>query len=865
MPYQAPRPPVATFGLPPAGEAYVRELRRNASQRVNATRGVAKVRFPSKKVGEVIQCASRTAEFPVATGFEWDDDVTEYWDQPPPIKLNYRSKTGRNTGVLSRPDYGVHRRSSGWGLVEVKHLADIDSLIAQFPERYVASGPGNWRCPPGEISAEKLGMSFELLVPTATDEIYHRNYNWLEDYFLEDLPPDHDRCLSEMRSLVEDACGRIRLSELVQRFADPSPVYRAIALRQLFFDTQRDLICRPANSWVYRDEATAVAWTHIDGVAPLFHVDCEFRENSRYEFSGVVWTICQIDGDVLLLESETGARKQRTRQELTALLEQGLATQAPQGETHSLATEILQSASRDSLRTANKRMVFIKRLLSGQPVGAEEVPKRTLRRWRRAYDDAEEAIGCGYIGLIPRHAAKGNFSARLSGFVEEAIDLSLDQDFLTKKNVSLHYAYACYKADSGSDAVSYETYARRALDRGLVERTERREGKKAAYQRKGPMPSSSIPVDGDRTWEVAHADHTQSSFFLRSGVTDEVLGKPWESLLVDAKGGNALARHVSFLPPSRVSVMMLLRDCVRRHHRLPQRIVVDQGPEFQSIYMESTLAAFWVTKVDRPTAEPRFGSKGERLFRTVETQLLNGLSGNAQALKNPRQMSKSHDPRELALWTPSRYLSRSEEYLFEVHPELGTTGSLESPGQTHRRFSKQAGRRPGRYIAYDDRFLIMTLVEPRNPKRQIHSYGVSINGLRYWSFELEDHIGNKKRYRVRYDPLNLSRAYIHINKRWVQLRCTSTVVRDYFESDLDHAFLELVARMRNARREYREIPAAYVDFVRRCRRDEELMREHRDHSGLANGHESCDWSVDDVSAVVDIIDLDTADMVWETS
>jgi hypothetical protein len=54
--------------------------------------------------------------------------------------------------------------------------------------------------------------------------------------------------------------------------------------------------------------------------------------------------------------------------------------------------------------------------------------------------------------------------------------------------------------------------------------------------------------------------------------------------------------------------MMTLRLCVKRYGRLPTAIIVDGGPEFQSVYFEQLLALYRVRKQQRPGSEPRFGS-----------------------------------------------------------------------------------------------------------------------------------------------------------------------------------------------------------------------------------------------------------------
>ena len=90
----------------------------------------------------------------------------------------------------------------------------------------------------------------------------------------------------------------------------------------------------------------------------------------------------------------------------------------------------------------------------------------------------------------------------------------------------------------------------------------------------------------------------------------------------DAFSRRVLALYLTFDPPSYRSCMMALRECVRRHARLPQIVIVDGGRDFQSIYFETLLARYECTKKTRPAAKPRFGSVCERLFGTAKTQFI---------------------------------------------------------------------------------------------------------------------------------------------------------------------------------------------------------------------------------------------------
>ena len=62
-------------------------------------------RYPSQKMGKTIQFESHRVEAPKIYELEQDENVLEYYDQPPPIKLNYQGKNGKNLGVMHIPDF----------------------------------------------------------------------------------------------------------------------------------------------------------------------------------------------------------------------------------------------------------------------------------------------------------------------------------------------------------------------------------------------------------------------------------------------------------------------------------------------------------------------------------------------------------------------------------------------------------------------------------------------------------------------------------------------------------------------------------------------------------------------------------------
>jgi len=211
-----------------------------------------------------------------------------------------------------------------------------------------------------------------------------------------------------------------------------------------------------------------------------------------------------------------------------------------------------------------------------------------------------------------------------------------------------------------------------------------------------------------------------------------------------------------------------LRECVRRHGRLPQILVLDGGPEFRSTYFETLLARYECTQKIRPPAKARFGSVCERLFGTANTHLIHNLTGNTQLMRNVRQVTESVNPRNLAVWTLeslSKYLCEwaYEVYDTMIHPALG-----QSPREACLAGLSQSGARSHRLIAYDDNFLVLTLPTTRKGTAKVFpGRGLKIGGLYYWSDSFRDPAIEQSTVPVRFDPWDAGKGYAYVRNHWV--------------------------------------------------------------------------------------------------
>jgi hypothetical protein len=81
--------------------------------------------------------------------------------------------------------------------------------------------------------------------------------------------------------------------------------------------------------------------------------------------------------------------------------------------------------------------------------------------------------------------------------------------------------------------------------------------------------------------------------------------------------------YLTFDPPSYRACMMILRECVRRHGRLPQIIVIDGAPSSKAPILKPSWRYECIKKAG--LQRRRFGSVCERLFGTTNTQFIHNL------------------------------------------------------------------------------------------------------------------------------------------------------------------------------------------------------------------------------------------------
>ena len=795
------------LGLSETARRHIEQIRSSPPSRQvrSGTKNVSG-RYPSKKMGVTIQFESHRIELAAIHEMEHDDDVLEYYDQPFPIKLNYRARNERQIGVMHTPDFFVVRQgSAGWE--EWKREDELQKLADRMPNRY-HNHEGRWWCQPGEEYADNFGLYYWVRSSSEIDWVYQRNVLFLEDYFRADVSEISKDADSKILSLVTSSPG-IDLSQLLQATGDDRDVvYAMIANNRLYVDLRSAPIIEPERVSVFRDQQMARSFAVVTNTSAHTRITkpqmVSVTPGSQFTWDGKLYTILNPGETKMVLTTADGAVISLPKEQFGMLVKQGEITGTNtkgQSPATSIVHELITKASPTDLEEANRRYGIIAPFLTGQP-GAGKKCNRSARRWLKRFRDAEQSYDCGYIGLLPHWNKRGNRERKLPQSTLDLLSHSIKKDFETikqKGRVEAYGALARECEDKGIMVPSYQTFCAEVKRRSTHQLTLKRKGRRAAYQNEAFYWEMDLttPRHGDRPFEIGHIDHTLLDIELVCSRTGHHLGRPWVTFLTDTYSRRLLALYLTFDAPSYRSCMMVLRECVRRHGRLPQILVVDGGREFQSTYFETLLARYECTKKTRPGAKPRFGSVCERLFGTANTRFVHNLAGNTQIMQNVRQVTKEVNPRTHACWTLGEFFDYLCRWAHEVYDTIDHPALGQSPREAFTAGLAQSGTRNHRLIPYDEDFRMFTLPTTSKGTAKVEpGRGVKINYIRYWSDAFRDPEIEKKQVPVRYDPFDAGEAYAFAGGQWV--RCISehySYFRGRSEKELLIATAEL--RMRN--------------------------------------------------------------------
>ncbi|AUN94636.1 integrase [Pseudazoarcus pumilus] len=801
------------LGLPVAGLKLITDAVRLAPVRPVASKGGGNVitTYQSRKMQRPIDTESRHIEFPAAVRLEHDPDVLEYYPQPFRVRMECIDSDGEIHQIDHTPDFLVIQEREIW-VEEWKPHSKLVRLAQRYPWRYQIDPEGRCRAPLIEQWFAERGLGYRILSNADIPQRRIENILFLEDY----LHPAAPACpidveLAVRKSLAEQATMYLaELHELLD--CRPDDLFKLIADGLLVAEIDTQALNEPTRCRVFRD--TAVREFELQRTAQKpFELAGSFvlKPGAQITYDHQPYNVVMTGASHAVLEGPDGHPIDvpiETLVKLAARSDVSALEPIPGTERRSLY-DFSEKQLRDGLKRAQ----------------ALEVATELTRTQRRHLGKVLRARIEGVderIALIPRTHDRGNRTSRLTDEQEAAIEQVLREEHLTSRAPNAkhcHNKLQALCAQRGIKAPSYPTLIARIKALSQQRSDAARHGSRRTYQNAEFVDVLHVdtPVHGTRPFQYVHMDHTQIDIELVCSRTGVSLGRPWLSFAIDAFTRRILGVYLSYDSPSYRSNMMLLRDIVRRHQRLPQFIVVDNGADFRSENFGLFAELMGIYVRYRPAGQPRMGSVMERVFGTANSVYVHNLAGNTKALRNVRTTTGKFLPSRLAEWDLNALYLGIEYWAFEhydttKHATLGV-----SPRDAFERSMKLSGQREHRIVTLTQDFLILScpLVSRGGTRKVDRQRGIKLNNNFYfWCPEFRDTKLHGVKVPVRYDPWDCSKVFVQVTNRWVAAHCRALAsLRGLTEKERELISNEMLAMRRV--RENEEITAQrLVEFMR---------------------------------------------------
>lgn len=583
-------------------------------------------RFVSHKNGMIIQFESLHVELSYLLLAEINPDITLFRCQPRKFKIKAPDKNGVLRPIDYTPDFFVISKDF-IGFIQCKDSDEtIIKLSQKHPGRYQLED-GDWMYPAIDEVLEGTGLGHKFFIRNREKTIRIDNACHVADFMRgRSSAVDEERQEAVLKTIREQQV--ISVSDLLgyHDSVKVDDILWMVGQGRLLADLDNERLSRPAKCHLFASDEVKRSFINkqrsMVAADLLFSNVHEIKVGNQYRHGDSYWKVLSLDApsNSVMVEVITGNDQPRidhySYSNFTHQVKTGALRQVYEADQASIHRQHLRGYSPETITKANQRMEVIvqleeKRMRPGEAAASLGVSRETVRNYHKRYKKAQISFGCGYYGLLDDDAGKGNRSKRFSEQTEKLIEKYIDTEFKTPTVKNVSSVHASFKEDCeklGIGGVCLETFRQRILDHQPHKLALPRHGSKAANNlRPGLDPSiDTSDPHGERAYQRAHTDHTLIDLStLRVLSAEEArehikakkknVNRIWLTLMIDAYSRAPLGVYLSFDNPSRASLMMVVRDCVRRNGRLPEELVVDGGAEFKSVYFQKLCARYSVT------------------------------------------------------------------------------------------------------------------------------------------------------------------------------------------------------------------------------------------------------------------------------
>lgn len=361
----------------------------------------------------------------------------------------------------------------------------------------------------------------------------------------------------------------------------------------------------------------------------------------------------------------------------------------------------------------------------------EGIPIRTARRWLARYKQL------GLIGLSRQPRADAGTHKTAADLVELIRAMALVKP--RPSIAALHRRISNIVKDRDGEPPSYWTIYSivNALDPHLV--TLAHDGT-AAFRDQYELIFRHRAEKPNAMWQ---ADHTQMDILVLDANGKAV--RPWLTTITDDYS-RAVAGFLVFTgAPSTLQTCLALRQAIWRKPNtttwpiggIPDLLYVDHGSDFTSVHLDQVGVNLKFRLIHSAVARPQGRGKVERLFGTVNTELLSELPGFLMEGKTPTPPRLSLPELDAIIGT---YFI--ETYNARPHSETGVVPNAAWLGD---------GWLPRMPESLEDLDLLLVMVAK---SRIVRRDGIRFQGLRYMAPTLAAYVGEP--VTIRYDPRDIT-------------------------------------------------------------------------------------------------------------